>query len=75
MATTRWDVGSILGVVARIAGPDLLDRILTRLPSGYAILFAAQNSPRQPDLQRSHQEASPGRRRGTVYPGRCGLRR
>ncbi|MDG9728402.1 MULTISPECIES: DUF2267 domain-containing protein [unclassified Streptomyces] len=39
LATTRWDVGSVLGVVARIAGPDLLDRILARLPSGYAILF------------------------------------
>lgn len=39
LATTRWDVGSVLGVVARIAGPDLLDRILAQLPSGYAILF------------------------------------
>ncbi|MGW7280296.1 DUF2267 domain-containing protein [Streptomyces sp. NPDC054844] len=39
LATTRWDVGSVLGVVARIAGPDLLDRILVQLPSGYAILF------------------------------------
>jgi uncharacterized protein (DUF2267 family) len=39
LATTRWDVGSVLGVVARLAGPDLLDRILAHLPSGYAILF------------------------------------
>ncbi|MET7324581.1 DUF2267 domain-containing protein [Streptomyces sp. NPDC005549] len=39
LATTRWDVGSVLGVVARLAGPDLLDRILAQLPSGYAILF------------------------------------
>jgi len=39
LATTRWDVGSVLGVVARTAGPDLLDRILAQLPSGYAILF------------------------------------
>ncbi|MFE0413424.1 DUF2267 domain-containing protein [Streptomyces tendae] len=39
LATTRWDVGSVLGVVARLAGPALLDRILARLPSGYAILF------------------------------------
>ncbi|CAL9362698.1 DUF2267 domain-containing protein [Streptomyces sp. enrichment culture] len=39
LATTRWDVGSVLGVVATLAGPDLLDRILTQLPSGYAILF------------------------------------
>ncbi|MGW2295686.1 DUF2267 domain-containing protein [Streptomyces violaceorubidus] len=39
LATTRWDVGSVLGVVARLAGPDLLDRILAQLPTGYAILF------------------------------------
>ncbi|ANB10320.1 hypothetical protein SAM40697_6367 [Streptomyces ambofaciens] len=39
LATTRWDVGSVLGVVARLAGPDLLDRIIGRLPSGYGILF------------------------------------
>ena len=39
LATTRWDVGSVLGVVARLAGPDLLDRIIAQLPSGYAILF------------------------------------
>ncbi|KFG77301.1 hypothetical protein FM21_15020 [Streptomyces mutabilis] len=39
LATTRWDVGSVLGVVARIAGPALLDRVLAQLPSGYAILF------------------------------------
>ncbi len=39
LATTRWDVGSVLGVVARLAGPDLLDRVLAQLPSGYAILF------------------------------------
>ncbi|WP_217139835.1 DUF2267 domain-containing protein [Streptomyces sp. AC627_RSS907] len=39
LATTRWDVGSVLGVVARLAGPALLDRVLAQLPSGYAILF------------------------------------
>ncbi|WP_372498313.1 DUF2267 domain-containing protein [Streptomyces marispadix] len=39
LATTRWDVGSVLGVVAHLAGPELLDRVLARLPSGYAILF------------------------------------
>ncbi|WP_329453871.1 DUF2267 domain-containing protein [Streptomyces sp. NBC_01497] len=37
-ATTRWDVGSVLGVVAHLAGPTV-DHILTHLPSGYAILF------------------------------------
>jgi uncharacterized protein (DUF2267 family) len=39
LATTRWDVGSVLTVVAELAGPALLDRILGQLPSGYAILF------------------------------------
>lgn len=39
LATTRWDVGSVLGVIAQLAGPDLLERILAQLPSGYAILF------------------------------------
>lgn len=39
LATTRWDVGSVLGVVAQLAGSDLLDRVLAQLPSGYAILF------------------------------------
>ncbi|MEV0017767.1 DUF2267 domain-containing protein [Streptomyces tendae] len=39
LATARWDVGSVLGVVARLAGPALLDRVLAQLPSGYAILF------------------------------------
>nr|WP_223180960.1 DUF2267 domain-containing protein [Streptomyces griseicoloratus] len=39
LATTRWDVGSVLGVVAELAGEPLLDRILAQLPTGYAILF------------------------------------
>lgn len=38
-ATTRWDVGSVLGVVAQMAGHGLLKRIITQLPAGYAILF------------------------------------
>ncbi|KNB54041.1 DUF2267 domain-containing protein [Streptomyces caatingaensis] len=39
LAITRWDVGSVLTVVARLAGPALLDRILTQLRPGYALLF------------------------------------
>lgn len=39
LATTRWDTGSVLSAVATLAGPDLLTRILRRLPSGYALLF------------------------------------
>ncbi|WP_128431152.1 DUF2267 domain-containing protein [Streptomyces cyaneus] len=38
-ATTRWDTGSVLTTVAALAGPELLTRILRRLPSGYALLF------------------------------------
>lgn len=38
-ATTRWDTGAVLNTVAHLAGDDLLDRILTRLPAGYALLF------------------------------------
>jgi len=38
-ATTRWDTGSVLATVAVLAGPELLTRLLNRLPSGYALLF------------------------------------
>jgi uncharacterized protein (DUF2267 family) len=39
LGPTRWDVGSVLSVVAALAGPDLLTRILRQLPSGHALLF------------------------------------
>lgn len=38
-ATIRWDTGAVLAAVAALAGPDLLTRILRRLPNGYALLF------------------------------------
>ncbi|MVO88480.1 DUF2267 domain-containing protein [Streptomyces sp. p1417] len=38
-ATARWDTGAVLCVVGRLAGPRLLDRILSALPGGYALLF------------------------------------
>ncbi|MEU0071524.1 DUF2267 domain-containing protein [Streptomyces sp. NPDC006332] len=38
-ATTRWDTGTVLRVVAQLAGEDLVTRILAQLPSGYALLF------------------------------------
>ncbi|MEU6079420.1 DUF2267 domain-containing protein [Streptomyces sp. NPDC047108] len=38
-ATTRWDVGAVFTVVAELAGHELLTRILTQLPNGYALLF------------------------------------
>ncbi|MFG3590585.1 DUF2267 domain-containing protein [Streptomyces sp. NPDC047990] len=38
-ATVRWDTGAVLGVVARIAGDDLVTPIIRQLPDGYALLF------------------------------------
>ncbi|MFC9282243.1 DUF2267 domain-containing protein [Streptomyces collinus] len=38
-ATTRWDTGSVFAAVTAHAGPDLITRILHRLPTGYALLF------------------------------------
>lgn len=38
-AMARWDTGAVLAVVTRLAGPDLLARILHQLPDGYALLF------------------------------------
>ena len=38
-ATARWDTGAVLTIVGDLAGPGLLDRILTQLPPGYALLF------------------------------------
>jgi uncharacterized protein (DUF2267 family) len=38
-AVARWDTGAVLGVIARLVAPGLLDRILAQLPSGYALLF------------------------------------
>ncbi|MGW3032958.1 DUF2267 domain-containing protein [Streptomyces sp. NPDC001178] len=39
LATTRWDTGSVFSAVAAYAGSDLITRILSQLPSGYALLF------------------------------------
>lgn len=38
-ATARWDTGTVLAQVARLVGDDVVDRLLARLPSGYALLF------------------------------------
>lgn len=46
-AIARWDTGAVLAVVTRLAGPDLLARILRHLPGGYALLFG-QAELRQP---------------------------
>lgn len=38
-ATARWDVSSVLSSLAEELDAALLDRILRRLPPGYALLF------------------------------------
>ncbi|MFJ9714968.1 DUF2267 domain-containing protein [Streptomyces sp. NPDC101213] len=38
-ATARWHAGSVLGALPPRIGDALTDRILTRLPPGYALLF------------------------------------
>jgi len=38
-ATARWDVSSVLGVLPKLVGDDLVTRIIDRLPTGYALLF------------------------------------
>ncbi|MET9350092.1 DUF2267 domain-containing protein [Streptomyces termitum] len=46
-ATTRWDVGAVLGAVARLCGPELTTRVIHALPPGYALLFGrAELRPR-----------------------------
>ncbi|MFE5720519.1 DUF2267 domain-containing protein [Streptomyces erythrochromogenes] len=47
-AVARWDTGAVLAVVTRLAGPNLLARILRQLPGGYALLFG-QAELRQPE--------------------------
>ncbi|MFD5480852.1 DUF2267 domain-containing protein [Streptomyces hawaiiensis] len=38
-ATARWDVSSVLSTLPPLIGDDLVTRILTQLPPGYALLF------------------------------------
>ncbi|MCB5164995.1 DUF2267 domain-containing protein [Streptomyces bambusae] len=45
-AVARWDTGAVLSVVSRLAGPDLLARLLDHLPTGYALLFGQAELPR-----------------------------
>lgn len=48
-AVAHWDAGAVLASVSALAGPDLLARILQRLPDGYALLFGqAQLRRHQP---------------------------
>lgn len=38
-ATARWDVGTVLSVVAQAVDGDVVERVLASLPAGYALLF------------------------------------
>ncbi|MGA4850977.1 DUF2267 domain-containing protein [Streptomyces sp. G5(2025)] len=38
-ATARWDVSSVLAVLAQAVDGELVDRLLGLLPPGYALLF------------------------------------
>ncbi|MFI5685728.1 DUF2267 domain-containing protein [Streptomyces sp. NPDC051636] len=38
-ATARWDVSSVLSVLPKLVGDDLVTRIIAQLPPGYALLF------------------------------------
>ncbi|MEV0222354.1 DUF2267 domain-containing protein [Streptomyces sp. NPDC050704] len=44
-ATARWDVSSVLSVVASTVGDDLVTRVLHQLPRGYALLFGRAELP------------------------------
>lgn len=37
--TARWDVSSVLAVLAEVCGEELTDQVLASLPPGYALLF------------------------------------
>ena len=39
LTTARWDTSSVLAALAALDRDGLIDRILTRLPRGYALLF------------------------------------
>ncbi|MFD8079931.1 DUF2267 domain-containing protein [Streptomyces sp. NPDC059718] len=38
-ATARWDAGTVFAVLSRLAGDDVINRVLAQLPTGYALLF------------------------------------
>ncbi|WP_338698592.1 DUF2267 domain-containing protein [Streptomyces sp. Q6] len=46
-ATARWDAGTVLTALARTVPDDVMDDVLARLPTGYALLFGrAELAPR-----------------------------
>ena len=46
-AVARWDVGTVLSVIGRLAGEPLLPEVLRRLPPGYALLFGRAELTRE----------------------------
>ncbi|MEI7032286.1 DUF2267 domain-containing protein [Streptomyces pratensis] len=38
-ATARWDAGVVLSEIAELVGKDLVTRVVSHLPPGYALLF------------------------------------
>jgi uncharacterized protein (DUF2267 family) len=56
-ATARWDTGAVLNVVADLAGPELLDRVLAQLPPGYGLLFGRAELTQATDRRRLTQAA------------------
>ena len=38
-ATARWDASSVLGTLADLIDPQLLNRMIAKLPPGWALLF------------------------------------
>ncbi|MDX2703629.1 DUF2267 domain-containing protein [Streptomyces sp. PA03-6a] len=38
-ATARWDAGTVFAILSRLAGDDLIYRVLAQLATGYALLF------------------------------------
>ena len=38
-ATARWDASSVLGTIADLIDPQLLNRLIAKLPPGWALLF------------------------------------
>ncbi|MEU2631040.1 DUF2267 domain-containing protein [Kitasatospora sp. NPDC007106] len=39
LACARWDTSAVLAALTDVAGEELTDRLLARLPRGYALLF------------------------------------
>ncbi|MFB6805210.1 DUF2267 domain-containing protein [Streptomyces sp. NPDC056387] len=45
-ATARWEAGTVLAAVSRLAGPHITARLVDHLPEGWALLFGLPQLPR-----------------------------